>query len=384
MDKIGLSILMIVKNEETHLPRCLDSLHGLADEIIVVDTGSTDQTVSIASKKGAGVFHEPWQDDFSKARNRSILEARGKWLLWMDADDLLPSGEHSKLRALIRQEKRSAYSFIVENEYEGRRGQAFRQIRLFPAGPGIQFQGRIHESLSGSLKQAGLPVEPADVRILHTGYGTAAEREKKLRRNHALLQEEYKSHPEDPAVLMELGNSFFQMKEYEKALEFYALIENLPGAGEKQRDIYQAAPVLMGTALFEQGLLEDAKYWFRKAITRFPEGLAAHYYLGQIAIRQNEPDTLLYMCEKVISLNPPVSTVAEDAVGMKANAYAFAGNLYFVRGDYPRAVELFQASEERGLPPAFQYETAAEAAQKAGSPALAERFARKASAPAAR
>ena len=80
-----LSLCMIVKDEETVLPRCLESVQGLFDEIVVIDTGSTDQTREIARSFGAEVFDFQWRDDFSVARNFSFSKATGDYLFWMDA-----------------------------------------------------------------------------------------------------------------------------------------------------------------------------------------------------------------------------------------------------------------------------------------------------------
>jgi tetratricopeptide (TPR) repeat protein len=374
MDKTGLSIVMIAKNEESHLPRCLDSVINLADEVVMVDTGSTDKTMDIAESRGAKVVREKWQEDFAKARNRSIDEAQGRWLLWLDADDVVAVGEHDRIRNLVAKNENAAYAFIIENEYEGRKGQAFRQVRLFPAGKGVRFEGAVHESLSPSLNKAGIPILQNDIRILHTGYNRAEDREKKMKRNHTLLQEEFGRAPDDPAVLMELGNSFFQKKDFEQAIALYLRLEKTAGAAEKQRDVHNAAPTLLGTAFFEMGLYEDAKRWLTEACARTPDSVAPWYFLGQIALRQNDPETLLKMFEKVIEMRPAISTVASDITGMKANAYAFAGNLYFVRGNFARAAELFAEAEEQGLPPAFQYETAADAAKRAGRSELTAYF----------
>ncbi|RLB04217.1 MAG: glycosyltransferase, partial [Deltaproteobacteria bacterium] len=84
-----LSVCMIVKNEEKMLPKCLESIREVADEIIIVDTGSTDNTVAIAESFGAKVYFHPWEKDFSKHRNQSLSYATGDWILQIDADETL-------------------------------------------------------------------------------------------------------------------------------------------------------------------------------------------------------------------------------------------------------------------------------------------------------
>ncbi len=88
-----ISLCMIVKNEEKNLPRCLESVRGLVDEIVVLDTGSEDNTVSVAESFGAKVYHMPWPGSFSAARNESLKKAGGNWILYLDADEALdPNG----------------------------------------------------------------------------------------------------------------------------------------------------------------------------------------------------------------------------------------------------------------------------------------------------
>ena len=91
-----ISLCMIVKNEEDHLARCLDSVEGLVEEIVVVDTGSTDRTVEIASHYTSKVYSYEWKDDFSDARNYSFSKASMDYCMWMDADDVLEEPEHDR------------------------------------------------------------------------------------------------------------------------------------------------------------------------------------------------------------------------------------------------------------------------------------------------
>jgi Glycosyltransferases involved in cell wall biogenesis len=94
-----LSLCMIVKNEEKNIGECLKSAEGLADEIIVTDTGSTDKTVEIAQSYGAKIEHFAWIKDFAAARNHSISKATSRWIIWLDADDRLPE---KRLRSFAR------------------------------------------------------------------------------------------------------------------------------------------------------------------------------------------------------------------------------------------------------------------------------------------
>src|SRR5580658_1936052 len=96
-----VSLCMIVRNEEASLRECLASVEGLWNDLVVVDTGSSDGTKAVAVAHGARVFDFPWCDDFSAARNESLRHALGDWVFWMDADDRLRSGSRPKLQGLL-------------------------------------------------------------------------------------------------------------------------------------------------------------------------------------------------------------------------------------------------------------------------------------------
>lgn len=103
---------MIVKNEERHIARCLDSVAGLVDEIIIVDTGSTDRTVEIASNYTSKIFSYQWKDDFSDARNYSFSKASMDYCMWMDADDILEEEEKEQAIERLRSIRATLQSLL--------------------------------------------------------------------------------------------------------------------------------------------------------------------------------------------------------------------------------------------------------------------------------
>ena len=112
-----LSVCMIVKNEEKTLARCLYSIKDIADEIVVVDTGSTDKTTDIAQEFGAKVFSLDWKDDFSAARNFSLEKATGAWILIIDADEVLSKDVGDKLKTVLSQQKDFKAFKILQRTY---------------------------------------------------------------------------------------------------------------------------------------------------------------------------------------------------------------------------------------------------------------------------
>src|SRR5579859_2923905 len=144
-----LSLTMIVKNEAATLATCLASVAGIVDEIIVVDTGSTDGTQDIARQHGARVFDLPWPDSFAAARNESLRHARGQWLLWLDADEYFNEANRDKLRALLAQlpDDNAAYVLHQRSAAAGGSATLVGQVRLFRNHSDIRWDYRVHEQI---------------------------------------------------------------------------------------------------------------------------------------------------------------------------------------------------------------------------------------------
>ncbi len=223
----GLSLCMIVKNEETNLPRCLDSVRGVVDEIVIADTGSADRTVEIAEAYGAKVVHFPWCDDFSAARNESLRHATKEWVLWLDADETLEASSIPTVREGLVRPQFGGYMMQILNfmsEGEGADVFTHRPCRLFRRLPGVRFEGRIHEQVMQSITESGLPVANlAGARILHYGYSpTAMQERRKMDRTLSLIQAELEKDPENVFHQFNLANTYYVAGRYEDAARVLA------------------------------------------------------------------------------------------------------------------------------------------------------------------
>ncbi len=204
-----LSLTMIVKNEAATLAHCLNSVRDLVDEIIVVDTGSHDNTKDIAFQRGARVFDLPWPDSFAAARNEAIRHATGQWLLWLDADEHLDDNNRDQLRALLANLKDDNTAYVMKclclPDRASTSGAVVDHVRLFRNHPDIRWQYRVHEQILPSLHGAGHAVRFSGITITHTGYQNPALRQQKLQRNLRLLHLDLAECPNDAFTLFNLG-----------------------------------------------------------------------------------------------------------------------------------------------------------------------------------
>lgn len=220
-----ISAVLIVRDEQDHLPDCLRSLDGVVGEVVVLDTGSTDATVSIAEQAGARVFHRAWTDDFSAARNAAVAEATGAWILWIDADERIVSVDPQRLASMLD------YPFLVGatvllRPYVG--STRYRELRLFRNDPRLRFSGQIHEDVWTATQALAAEedqlIVDVDLAIDHLGY--EGDQTDKHRRNLPLLQARLRDEPDNVyclhhlgVVLDSLGDPDGAVRAWERAIE---------------------------------------------------------------------------------------------------------------------------------------------------------------------
>lgn len=267
-----LSVILIVKNESAVLAQCLASVATIADEIVVCDTGSTDDTVTVAQSHGAKVFHIPWENDFAKARNASIARASGDWLLHMDADEMLDQTDAPRLRAIVDTDHEAdAVEVILANycndarawrwvaarpDSPHRRGFAgylpVGLLRLFRNHRGIEYREAVHENITASVLEFGGRIRHTDIVIHHYGYEVSPERRaEKARFYYALAQEKAKSSPDDAKVLHDLAEQALACGEADVA-------ESTCRAILEQDALHVAAVTTLANICLNRGDLDEA------------------------------------------------------------------------------------------------------------------------------
>lgn len=229
-----VSVCMIVRDEEPTLARCLSSLAGLHDELIVVDTGSRDRTVEIARSFGARVEAYEWGDDFAAARNHACGLARGPWIVMVDGDELLsPAGAGPRLAGLLRQVPETVDKLLVEQRTVAG-GEVVASLlvdRVFRNRPDLRWKYRIHEVIettrdrTAMTRDCYLHHEPAAKR--RADLRVSEEREAMYLRALAL---DVRDHPSDPRPAFYLASTLYGAGRHAEALEAYERYFELTGA----------------------------------------------------------------------------------------------------------------------------------------------------------
>src|SRR4051812_30708674 len=220
---LTLSLCMIVRDEEEMLPRSLAAVRDAVDEIVVVDTGSTDRTIEIARSFGAKVIEREWTGSFADARNASFEAATGDWVMFLDADEVLVAHDAQRLREVLGRTWREAFS-LVETNFTGELGDGtavtHNALRVFRNRPEYRFEGRIHEQIAHKLP-TGQPerIEITDIRVEHYGYlGVVRDAKDKSRRNIELLERQREEGGEESGFLhFNLGSEYAALGENESA-----------------------------------------------------------------------------------------------------------------------------------------------------------------------
>ena len=217
-----ITLSMIVKNEEKRLRDCFESVKDAVDEIVLVDTGSTDATLEIAKEYTTKIYSFPWTNDFAAARNYALDKSTGEWILYLDADERVSGSSSGELKKITAGPGKRAYQCIIKNvdEYNGR-PSTMLYTRLFPNNPKIRFEGAIHEQIENSLITNNYKIINSGIEIIHIGYSTNKDQLKiKAERNLNILLQEYNNR-KTSYLAFHIGQSYAVLENKIKALEFF-------------------------------------------------------------------------------------------------------------------------------------------------------------------
>jgi len=296
--KATLSLCMIVKDEEHNIGKCLINLRPLADEMIVVDTGSSDRTKALAEIFGAKVYDFEWNNDFSAARNHSLSKASGDWILVMDADEIISSKDHDAFRNIIKnnKQKTKAFSFVTRNYMASintgditRNDGSYKDLemgygwvpsektRLFRNTPHIRFEYPVHEIVEPSLIRNLLHINQCHIPIHHYGKLNNAKISQKGESYFRLGIEKLEKSSDNAKAIYELAIQAAEMKKWDEAIDLWKRHNELNPDNS-------LAHINMGTVYFNMERFDEATESAKRALELDPERKEAsnNYALYQI------------------------------------------------------------------------------------------------------
>jgi len=347
-----LSVCMIVKNEEQHLKQCLESIKNLADEIVIVDTGSTDKTKDIAKEYTSKIYDFVWNNDFAEARNFSLSKASGDWILYLDADESISEKDCNEIREILKKPEADAYYFTFrtytndsgkanwfsskEDFYEeSKNSNGFwisQVLRLFKKG--YLFEGKIHETPLNSIKEKKGIVFDTDIVIHHYGELKDALYQKTKQKNYESLLKLRLSEPHpgktDHYIMFELASELIKQEKIdeaiiylEKAIQIYKdlpYLITLGGLYLKKKEYAKAEKILTDASqispqnedvLINLGVLYSETKEYNKSIRKFEKAMDinknsadANYNLGLVYIKMGKLNKSKTYLERAIELNP--------------------------------------------------------------------------------
>jgi glycosyltransferase involved in cell wall biosynthesis len=294
-----VSAALIVKNEERLLPRCLSSIRPHVDEIVVVDTGSTDQTLDVARRFSDRVMTCTWRRDFSKARQHAFDHATGDWIFWVDADDVVTNAE--RIRPAVESAppdvKALYWKYVVGRDEYGNSTCEFWRERCVRNDGSFRWAGRVHEVLVP--RAAGNTLRVDDIVVYHL----PEHKPDRSRRNLDILREEYSRTRHHPSsrLLLNLANEYADLGETATAIDFFLKYARISTWNDER----YFAHLKLARLFRQQGRFEEAADTALQAVKTNPFWGNAYFSLAQTYYYQGQWDRVAHWAELGKSVRQP-------------------------------------------------------------------------------
>ena len=336
---------MIVRDEEAFLPDCLESIRAVADDIVVVDTGSRDGTKAVARRFGARIFDFPWNDDFAAPRNHALDQAAGDWILYIDADERLRPVDPAYLRTMLSDPGKVGYQlrFFPAAGLTG-----YWEYRLFRNDPRIRFNGPIHEGMAQvMLKIAaaeGLKIGRLEATLDHVGY--EGDQRRKHRRNLPLLRAGLARDPDRAFIWSHLGRVLTALGDEDGAIEAWRSgVEAVRRqTGNKPEFVLPYLDLI--PSLHDRG--EDVGALLDEARARFPDTMMLVWLAARVAMDRGEHETAAAMLERLAAIDGDSyfdGDIAHDRRIFGVLAYESLGTCYFRLGRFADSAAWYGRAE---------------------------------------
>lgn len=350
----GLSLCMIVKNESELIEKSILAVKPFVQEIVVVDTGSSDQTPILVKKLGAKLFKKSWNDDFSAMRNYSIQKATQPFILIMDADEVIIEGSMRGLETTLKEIKckpGSAANITILNETMSGDIVTVSLPRIFPKDIRYQYKGKVHEQLTFM----GKPVEHevhSQIKVNHLGYTQSQLMKKnKYERNLALLMNELGEQSDISYIQFQIGRTYYVMKNYIQAEQFLNKSIQHEMKNSK-RNFLSLALLTLGYCYIHLRKFDDFLIWYHSAIDLFPDYTDLYFMYGVGLIESRDISTFLKIPDvfrKCVELGEASRKKYETVQGVGSfKAHYNLALFYELTGQIEQAIYHYQVSSKAG------------------------------------
>ena len=337
-----VSATLIVRDESSYIEACLRSLAGIVDEIVVVDTGSRDDTVEKALRYPVKLHTFEWCQDFSAARNYAISKASGEWILYIDADERLEVGDLALWREMAADKTIAGWKLRF---YPRVAWTPYSELRLFRNDPRIRFRGviheRIHDGVNAVCLSDGLDIGISNVALHHIGYEGGQRH--KITRNVPLLRAYLSKDPTRVYCWWHLGEMLMISGDEEGAAEAWTC--GIDAARHQSAsDCNSDAMPFFSLILLQHSRGVDVDNLLEEAVRRFPGHLALRWLACKHAIERGEGETKLAELEKLASIDPDSFHDPDLSYNKTLFAYASRDSLalcHFRAGRFTQAAEWY-------------------------------------------
>lgn len=338
--KNTLSVCIIAKDEEVYIAKCIDSVKVFADEIIVVDTGSIDDTISIAKQRGAKVFSYTWDFNFSNARNFSISKANGEWLFIIDADEEVDKQFAIKLNKLKQKPADTAYLIdITENSDLGL--STFTRFSLFPNNTKIKYLSSINESIDSTLIDNAIIQKKLIGNIIHNGYKDSFSRKKRALRNRDVILKNGNI-SQNPQLLNSLANSYLLENNIIKAIDIFKETLKINNIRENYPNLNQLLLINIILSYLKLNETKLALNWIDNSTTLYPNSIEFKSILADILIQQDKFSEAINLLETVINSSDSNSCLYFNFEKLKSNSLTKLGLCYSENNDIDNALQFYK------------------------------------------
>lgn len=342
MKKTTLSLCMIVKNEEKYIAKSIDSVKNIVNEIVIVDTGSTDSTLEILKNYNVKLYNYKWENDFASARNFAVNKVKSDWILFLDADEILDEASKDNLINYINRTNLDGCHFIVYN-YRSENQNDFTihyAFRLFRNNRGYYYKGKIHEQIyNEKYKNITSKFSNEDIILHHYGYSVEVlEKKDKRSRNIPILLDALKENPEDSFNLFNLGNEYLAQNDVNTALHHYEL-----SYSNFDLTKHYSIHLLYRMAVCYQYIkkYDKAMRFVEEGLQHFSPNVDFEYLKGCLFLDTKRYTLAIDSFNTCLAIGDSSSTVKFVNNCGSINPLMALGNLYYALSDYDKALDFY-------------------------------------------